>query len=129
MMLPEHGIQRHGLLDLYGMDAAAARDAVRIRQALYAAAAAAEATVLAEHFHTFGGAGGITGMLLLAESHISIHTWPEYGHAAVDVFVCGRLRLDAARRTLCHHLPAQRQHWQLVVRGHAADPCYGRPQV
>ncbi|MCP2041374.1 S-adenosylmethionine decarboxylase [Neisseria sp. HSC-16F19] len=117
MTLPEHSLQRHGLLDLYGVDAAAARDEALIRRALYAAAEAAEATVLAEHFHTFGGEGGITGMLLLAESHISIHTWPEHGHAAVDIFVCGRLRLEAAHRALCQHLPAARQHWRIIARG------------
>ena len=117
MTLPEHTLQRHGLLDLYGVDAATARNETLIRRALYAAAEAAEATVLAEHFHTFGGEGGITGMLLLAESHISIHTWPEHGHAAVDIFVCGRLRLDAARRVLCQHLPAARQHWKIIARG------------
>ena len=39
--------------------------------------------------HTFGETGGLAGVALLAESHISIHTWPEYCYAAVDVFMCG----------------------------------------
>lgn len=121
MTPPDHTLQRHGLLDLYGLDAEAARNERLIRRALHAAAEAAEATVVAEHFHTFGGAGGITGVLLLAESHISIHTWPEHGHAAVDIFVCGRLRLDAARRVLCRYLPAARYHWQVVARGNTPE--------
>ncbi|UUZ57112.1 adenosylmethionine decarboxylase [Massilia sp. H-1] len=44
------------------------------------------------HFHSFGAAQGVTGVLLLAESHISIHTWPEFGFAAADIFMCGDAR-------------------------------------
>ena len=73
-----HAPGNHGLLDLYGCDEAILKDEGRLKTALAAAAQAAEATILTEHFHTFGGAGGVTGVLLLAESHISIHTWPEY---------------------------------------------------
>jgi S-adenosylmethionine decarboxylase len=52
------------------------------------------ATVIDEHWHLFGKGYGITGVLLLSESHMSIHTWPEYGYAAVDIFMCGEC--DAA---------------------------------
>jgi S-adenosylmethionine decarboxylase len=44
--------------------------------------------VLQARFHTFSPQGGVTGVLLLAESHISIHTWPERGFAAIDLFMC-----------------------------------------
>jgi len=50
---------------------------------------------LDSRFHSFGG-GGVTGVVLLKESHISVHTWPEHGFAAVDVFMCGGARPDAA---------------------------------
>jgi S-adenosylmethionine decarboxylase len=50
---------------------------------------AAEATILHSHFHHFGPDGGVSGVLVLAESHISIHTWPERDFAAVDIFMCG----------------------------------------
>ncbi|MDE3080691.1 MAG: adenosylmethionine decarboxylase, partial [Paracoccaceae bacterium] len=53
------------------------------------AADASGATVLRADMHNFGDGFGVTGVVLLAESHISIHTWPEYEYAAVDVFVCG----------------------------------------
>lgn len=53
------------------------------------AAAAAKVTLLEVRLHHFGGGNGVTGVALLAESHISIHTWPEDELAAVDIFVCG----------------------------------------
>ena len=53
------------------------------------AAAAAKVTLLELRLHHFGGGNGVTGVALLAESHISIHTWPEDDLAAVDIFVCG----------------------------------------
>ena len=107
----------HGLLDLYGCDEAILKDQGRLKTALKAAAQAAEATVLAERFHTFGGEGGVTGVLLLAESHLSIHTWPEHGFAAIDIFLCGRLRPEAAKETLQHALKAERSVWQTHPRG------------
>jgi len=66
------------------------RDAEGIERVLREAAAACGATVLSVMLHNFGESGGITGVALLAESHISIHTWPETGYAALDLFMCGR---------------------------------------
>lgn len=112
---------RHGLLDLYCCDENILRDAARLQTILEQAAAAARATVLYRRFHTFGGAGGVTGVLLLAESHISIHTWPEYGFAAVDVFLCGRMPSENARRVLEEALGAERAEWRNIPRGNAAS--------
>jgi S-adenosylmethionine decarboxylase len=64
-------------------------DMAAIEAALRAAAAAAHATLLDIRLHHFGLGQGVTGVALLAESHISIHSWPEDGLAAVDIFVCG----------------------------------------
>ena len=50
---------------------------------------AAGATLLHIHLHTFTHGGGVSGVAVLAESHISVHTWPERGYAAFDVFMCG----------------------------------------
>ena len=56
------------------------------------------------HFHPFGPGLGVTGVVLLAESHISIHTWPEQGYAAIDIFMCGAAEpqraLDVLREAL-----------------------------
>ncbi|MCU7816135.1 MAG: adenosylmethionine decarboxylase [Candidatus Thiodiazotropha sp. (ex Lucinoma kastoroae)] len=56
---------------------------------LVTAAEAGGASVLQAHFHPFGEGNGVTGVVLLAESHITVHTWPEYDYAAFDVFMCG----------------------------------------
>lgn len=58
-------------------------------QALTRAATDAGATILHTHLHHFTPNGGISGVVVLAESHISIHTWPERGYAALDIFMCG----------------------------------------
>lgn len=77
----------HLLLDLWGARHLDDPDAVE--DALRSAAAAAGARVLHVHLHRFPANGGVSGVVVLAESHISIHTWPERGFAAVDIFMCG----------------------------------------
>lgn len=83
---------RHLLADYYGVAVRTLNDARTLEATLVAAAHAAGAVPLACRFHSFGGGGGVTGMVLLQESHISVHTWPEHGFAAVDVFMCGGAR-------------------------------------
>lgn len=75
-------------LDLMGCQPEALRDAAGVEAALREAAQAAGATVVAAALHAFPG-GGVSGVLVLAESHLAIHTWPEAAYAAVDGFVCG----------------------------------------
>jgi S-adenosylmethionine decarboxylase len=91
----DHFVRRNGLqfagihliLDLW--DASRLSDQRVVDRALRMAAEAAGATLLRLDLHTFPSTGGITGVAVLAESHISIHTWPERAYAAVDVFMCG----------------------------------------
>lgn len=86
----------HLLADLSGIDAGRLTDCDELEALLRSAAAAAGARVLHSHFHGFGQGLGVTGVVLLAESHISIHTWPEDGFAAVDIFMCGASRPQTA---------------------------------
>ena len=91
----DHFITRNGLcyagshliIDLW--EAKGLDDRERIESALIDAAQAAGATLLHIHLHKFEDGGGISGVAVLAESHISVHTWPEMGYAAFDVFMCG----------------------------------------
>ena len=107
----------HALLDLYDCDAALLADAAALQALLQRAADVAGATTLAAHFHHFGDGMGVTGVLLLAESHLSIHTWPEHGFAALDVFLCGDGQLERARALLCEGLRAERADWREFPRG------------
>ena len=107
----------HGLLDLHGCPPQPLRDAALLQTLLEQAAGQCGATVLSAHFHTFGGGGGVTGVLLLAESHISIHTWPEHGFAAADIFMCGTPALQTARMLLQNALGARRVKWTAARRG------------
>jgi S-adenosylmethionine decarboxylase len=77
----------HLLVDLW--EAHNLCDPAHIDAYLKRAALAAGATILHSHFHHFSPNGGVSGVLVLAESHISIHTWPERDFAAVDIFMCG----------------------------------------
>lgn len=77
----------HLLIDLWGATNLADPD--HIDRALRDMAEASGATILHGHFHHFSPNGGVSGVLVLAESHISIHTWPERNFAAIDVFMCG----------------------------------------
>jgi len=104
----DHFITRNGLsyagshliIDLWEAEGLADRE--RIEAALIDAVTAAGATLLHIHLHTFEEGGGISGVAVLAESHISVHTWPEKGYAAFDVFMCGdaqpRKALDVFKR-------------------------------
>jgi S-adenosylmethionine decarboxylase len=90
----------HLIIDLW--EAEGLSDRERIEAALIDAVNAAGATLLHIHLHTFEEGGGISGVAVLAESHISVHTWPEKGYAAFDVFMCGnaepRKALDVFKR-------------------------------
>ncbi|WP_145143154.1 adenosylmethionine decarboxylase [Roseomonas gilardii] len=77
----------HLIIDLWG--ATNLDDPAHIDDVLREAAIETGATILHGHFHHFQPNGGVSGVLVLAESHVSIHTWPEKAFAALDIFVCG----------------------------------------
>jgi S-adenosylmethionine decarboxylase len=77
----------HLIIDLW--EAKGLDERERIENALIDAVQASGATLLHIHLHKFEDGGGISGVAVLAESHISVHTWPEKGYAAFDVFMCG----------------------------------------
>jgi S-adenosylmethionine decarboxylase len=83
----------HLLVDLYRADRL--DDLDHIEETLRACVEAAGATLLHIHLHHFEPYGGVSGVAVLAESHISIHSWPERGYAALDIFMCGTANPDA----------------------------------
>ncbi|NNG24438.1 adenosylmethionine decarboxylase [Telluria aromaticivorans] len=107
----------HLLADLAGIDAALLVDPAALDALLREAALAAGARVLHSHFHTFGPGAGVTGVLLLAESHISIHTWPEHGFAAADVFMCGDAQPQRALDVIASALQPGSRSVQTIARG------------
>lgn len=84
----------HLLIDLIG--AARLDDLDYIEATLRRCVDAAGATLLHIHLHHFEPSGGVSGVAVLAESHISIHSWPEHSYAALDVFMCGDTNPEAS---------------------------------
>ena len=82
-----HFAGSHLIIDMW--DAHGLDDAEQLRTAMIDAVNAAGATLLHIHLHRFSPYGGVSGVAVLAESHISVHTWPENGYAAFDIFMCG----------------------------------------
>lgn len=97
MMYKQEGhIGNHLIADLYDVSICYLTNLELIKDLLYRAAKEAGAAPIAANFHHFGENLGVTGVLLLKESHISIHTWPEFGFAAVDIFMCGDTKPEKA---------------------------------
>jgi S-adenosylmethionine decarboxylase len=82
-------IGKHLICEAYGIDEDVLKDEKLLKDILIRAAEATGSTVLGSFFHKFGGGEGVTGVVVIAESHVSIHTWPEHGYAAIDIFTCG----------------------------------------
>ncbi len=119
MATPKRTIKReylgtHIIVELFGCQRL--NDAALIRRILKETARLCGVTVLHTKFHKFSPQG-LTGYVLLAESHISIHTWPEYGYAAVDVFTCGLMDTGKAITYLAEQLGASQVETKEMLRG------------
>lgn len=109
------GTSIHLIADLHGCTGL--DDLHLIERTLREAAAAAGATVLETRLHHFGAGLGVTGFAVLAESHISIHTWPESGVAAVDLFVCGKnADARAGLDVICNRMAGEITRMQAIPR-------------
>ena len=113
---PDRPVGTHCILELQGCPFDLLDNELFIRQALTEAAQRGMSTLLELSSYRFHPQG-VTALGLLSESHISIHTWPEDGYAAVDVFTCGQAQPELA----CHHLAAlleaTHHHLQVIPRG------------
>ena len=87
-----NALGRHVLAELYGCRRDVLNDVKKVQELMVAAAIRAGAEVREVAFHKFSPQG-VSGVVVISESHLAVHTWPEYGYAAVDVFTCGE-RVD-----------------------------------
>jgi S-adenosylmethionine decarboxylase len=102
-------------LDAWVRSPSALTDLAKVRGVLYAGAEAGGATVLGETFCVFPN-GAVTGVLVLAQSHLSIHTWPEYALANVDLLSYGALRGEDVLDAICERLDVVRRTVTCVPR-------------
>ena len=99
-----NALGKHLLLELKDCDPELLNDLDRLKALLKEAAVDCGAEVLGDSFHRFTPQG-VSGVVIIAESHLFIHTWPEHGYAAVDVFTCGtRVKPEIAAEILIKKL-------------------------
>lgn len=116
----KHFAGTHLILDLWG--ASRLDDLEHMEQALRRCVDEAGATLLHIHLHHFTPNGGISGVAVLAESHISVHTWPERDYAAFDVFMCGEARPERCQPVLTAAFRPERIDVHRHLRGELDSP-------
>jgi S-adenosylmethionine decarboxylase proenzyme len=110
-------LARHVLAEYYGCEPGLLDDPARLQPLLEAAVRAAKAVVIKTQLHHFSPQG-VSGVVILAESHLAVHTWPEHGYAAVEIFTCGDHTDPAAgHRYLLQHLKPAHHTVQVLERG------------
>ena len=124
----------HLTADLHGCpaDLPAMRDTGALRELCVRAVREAGLQAVGELFHRFPAPGGVTGAVLLAESHLAVHTWPEHGTVTIDAFVCNFLQDNSARaeqllQELVMHFGAAQVFRQRLTRAGPAAPPPGDP--
>ena len=112
-----NALGRHLLLELKDCNREVLNDLGFLKGILPAAAREAGATVLGESFHQFSPQG-VSGVVIIAESHLFIHTWPEYGYAAADIFTCGdSVQPERAAQVLMEKLGSKNHSMVEMRRG------------
>lgn len=113
----ELSLGSHLLVELYGCDHASLEEENTVGAAMRDAATESEATVVAQSFHEFKP-WGVSGAVIIQESHYTIHTWPEHGYAAVDLFYCGgTVKVHKAVDVLRERFKPARIKFLVVRRG------------
>jgi S-adenosylmethionine decarboxylase len=109
-------IGRHLIAEYYGCDATILDDVETIRSSMLRAARVIGANILGDMFHSFEP-HGVSGSVVISESHLSIHTWPENGYVAVDIYTCGGLDPRPGFEVLGQTLQAGSFRVQEILRG------------
>ena len=121
-------IGRHLIIEFYGCDVAAIDNVSRIREGMLGAAEKVGATIVGETFHHYSPQG-VSGTVVIAESHLSVHTWPEAGYVAVDIYTCGGLDPRKGIEHLAEVFEARTSRYQEILRGLPEDVAEGRQWV
>lgn len=112
-----NALGKHILLELKDCDREALNDLGFLRNTLMEAAEKCGATVLGESFHLYSPQG-VSGVVTIAESHLFIHTWPEYGYAAADIFTCGTsVQPEVAAEVIIERLDSKNHSVIEIQRG------------
>jgi len=112
-----NALGKHLLLELKDCDRELLNDLDFLKRILPAAASEAGATILGESFHQFHPQG-VSGVVIIAESHLFIHTWPECGYAAIDIFTCGNsVHPEKAAQILIKQLGSKNHSILEIQRG------------
>ncbi len=101
------GLGTHLIAELFNCNEEVLNDVRKVEEVMMAAAELSKATIIQPFFHKFSPYG-ISGVVVIAESHLTIHTWPEHGYAAVDVFTCGDCDFQIAMDHIKNELEAER---------------------
>src|SRR5205085_11554713 len=110
-------LARHTLLELHGCTPALLNDPAALKTILLEAVRRGHGTIVTEVFHTFSP-HGVSGVVVIAESHVAVHTWPEHAYAAVDIFSCGtKLDHAAIRDWVAAGMAATRVECRELTRG------------
>ncbi|MDD3030579.1 MAG: adenosylmethionine decarboxylase [Alphaproteobacteria bacterium] len=107
----------HLIIDMWGVKASFLADLSLIKSTMMRAVCESEATLLNIDLHHFEPNFGVSGMAILAESHISIHTWPERGYAAIDAFMCGDSRPERCVKVFQERFAPQSIQMNTIRRG------------
>ena len=112
-----NALGRHLLIELKDCNAEVLNDLDFLKRCLHDAADQIGATVVNECFYEFSP-HGISGVLVISESHLCVHTWPEYGYAAIDIFTCGdSVKPERAVNTLVEKLGSKNSSFIELKRG------------
>ena len=107
---------KHSIIELYGCPADLLAQPDSMERILKATALAMGATIIESKFHHFSPLG-VSGVVIIAESHLTIHTWPEHEYAAVDMFTCGSVDFEKGIQYLKEHLKSNKIEWKVLDRG------------
>ena len=106
----------HILVEYYNCNKEILKNVETIEQSMLTAARTANATIVESVFHQFNP-WGVSGAVIISESHLTIHTWPEHNYAAVDLFTCGDIDYEAGLNTLKNLLESKHYEVKKILRG------------